>query len=355
MARAPHLGLAPLLAVWLLLFAGGPAESSTVTPDLWGVDEDDGQLFRIENYNGVPVFTDFGDLQYDTGGGVLEPVGNDIEAATLAPDGNLFMAIDDDIGSVSEPGLLRFDIDDASTSAPSVVTIVGSLGISTDNSSDNVSGLSFDPLTGGLWALLKNSSAAGSSNAVDELWFVPDPNNDPGTAVSFGALTAPGGAVLQGEDLEFDAAGRLYVVDDRSSSNLSPPADGITDSTLWEIELNRGADDEILSIDDINLLSDLSEFFGAGSTEKFEALAWDFQNDALVGSDDDNNRFALLLGAGSPLDLGAIGTGLTDVEGIDFVPLGEGPPPIPEPGTGALLGLGFALLSWRRRRGGSRW
>ena len=57
-------------------------------PDLWGVDEDDGQLFKIEDYDGTPTFTDYGPLQFDAGG-FISPIGVDIEAATLAPDGTL--------------------------------------------------------------------------------------------------------------------------------------------------------------------------------------------------------------------------------------------------------------------------
>lgn len=318
------------------------AAAAQTTPDLWGVDEDDGQLFRIRSYDGAggpAIFDDFGPLQWNDGG-LLTEIGDDIEAVTLSPDGTLFMAIDDDIGGFTLPVLLAFDIDAASMVTPNVVDLRGEIGIGFDSSGDNLSGLSIDPLTGAMWALLKDSSE------TDELWVLPDPNNAPGLATRLGDLSGAGGTVLRGEDLEFDESGRLYVVDDRSGESA-------LENVLWEIVLDRDTDDTILGISDV--VSVLTTTGLTGPDGKLEAIGWDFENDVLIGSDDDNDRFARLVGGAGPADLGSLGSfGLTDVEGIDFVPLGEAPPPIPEPGTALLLGLGLAGLATRRRADRSR-
>jgi len=96
----------------------------------------------------------------------------------------------------------------------------------------------------------------------------------------------------------------------------------------------------------------LSDVFGVEATDKFEALGWDFENNRLIGSDDDNDAFAMLLGPDSVLNLGDLGAAgrLTDVEGIDFEPGGAGPPPVPEPGIGVLLLTSLLGVWWRVAR-----
>ena len=255
------------------------------------------------------------------------------------------MAYDQDLLGFVAPVLLTFNINDASLTAPNVANVVGTIGIPFDSAGeDNVSGLSIDPLTGSLWALLKDADPFDNESEVDELWEISDPNNNPLNAVKRGDLTGAGGQVIQGEDLEFSESGVLFVSDDRSKLTASPGA-------LWEIDLMRDASNDVIQVDDVTKVLDLNGITGV--TDKFEAIGWDFENDRLVGSDDDADRFAILLGPGSVMDLGAIASGLDDVEGIDFVPEGEGPPPVvPEPAS--LLLVFSALLSLAARKGTSR-
>ena len=86
-----------------------------------------------------------------------------------------------------------------------------------------------------------------------------------------------------------------------------------------------------------------------GGSVKYEGLGWDFENDRLIGAEDHNELFThLTLQNNSNVVYGDL-PGLTDVEGIDFVPTGGGEPPIAEPAGLGLVGL--ALLGLRKRRG----
>ena len=326
-----------LLSCGLIQFGILLAPNAAATPILFGVDEDDSQIFAIENYDSAsPSFIDFGRLQFN---GVDIP--NDIEAMTLAPNGTMFLAIDDPLGGFEEDVLLRYDTANLNFANPGAsnlnVTAIGTIG--TAKSTDNVSGLSIDPLTGDLFAL----SREGGTGTVDRLFRLADPNNNPGNATLIGELDDGVQAALNGEDLEFDEDGRLYVADDRGQE------------PLFEIVLERDpVDDSIIDILSIDLIAELQSIFD--QEVKFEALGWDFENDRLIGSTDRGDFFATLLPTAEAENLGQLGGSgfLTDVEGIDFVPLGEAPPPpvneVPAPSTILLASLGAVALITRRRR-----
>ena len=297
------------------------AQAQSLAPTLWGVDEDDGQLFSIGDYNDAAnTFTDFGKLKWNNNGTLLN-IGSDIEAFTLDADGTAFLALDRGLGEFEGQHvntLLSFNILDAEVDN-TVVDILGVIGNVSlyDDGGDNISGLSIDPTTGSLFALLKNDAPDQNSRKIVDLLFEID-KADGSLIGSTNQIQGSGEVANKAEDMEFDTNGNLYVTDNG-------------DDELYLVDPETG---EIIDVVDENQHDGLD----VGDSVKFEALGWDFQNDQLIGSDDKNNVFAALTTQnGENSSLGKI-NGLTDVEGIDFVPTADGQPTsVPEPAS--LLGL----------------
>ncbi|MGB0712462.1 MAG: hypothetical protein ACPGUC_02770 [Gammaproteobacteria bacterium] len=304
--------------------------SVSALPTLWGVDEDDGELFRIDDYtNPAGTLTSYGQFKWNNNGNI-QSVGNDIEAFTIRSDGMAYMILDDDLGGENEPVLLRFDMNTASTTQDNVVDVVGNININFDTSDDDLTGIDFDPSTGEMYVLFEDYNHKGK-NRKDRLLRVDATTGNvlDNDRISDGFTNKGKESVKLGEDMVFHENGSLLVVDQE--------------------------DDDVYYMDPANAeltgLYDGDSDGGLPGNTYFEALAWDSENDQLVAFSDNGNFFALITsGNGSNSSYGGA-PGLTDVEGLAFWnSSGGGGGGIPVPGTALLLGLGF-LAGMRKRRG----
>ena len=295
------------------------AQTSSITPRLWGIDEDDGQLFSFEEYTTLSGFKNYGQLKWNDNGSI-STIGSNIEAMTLDVDGTMYIALDrilgvDDNGGTYCATLMSFNIQDAllEGSGNNVVEMLGAIQIPCDSGEDNVSGLSIDPLTGDLIALLKDYNN-GDNEVHDKLYRISkidgsvvdlDSNGDP---EPIGTIQGLGEQSRSAEDIEHAPDGTLYVTDN-------------DDDETYKVDPSTGAIIEVIDQSQENGLAGVSSV-------KFEALGWDFGNNRLVGNDDDHEIIAQLsLQEGNNLSYGDTNSlSLTDVEGIDFVPTPDGEP-----------------------------
>ncbi|MDP6544321.1 MAG: PEP-CTERM sorting domain-containing protein [Phycisphaerae bacterium] len=308
--------LRTVLALICALAVAIPAVTASADMRLWGVDENDGELFSLDSYSTLSGFTSYGRLKY-LYDGKLRDVGPHIEAVGLDSDGVAYMASNHDLRrtGIDEPVLMKFDTNTASTTGPNVVTVIGQMGVRFDSSSDNITGLSFSPGAGVLYALLRDNH----DSTTDRL-FTINPNT--GVVITdIGTISGLGEEVESGEDMAFDDWGNLYVTDN-------------DDDHLYRVDPATAA---ILEVVDNNM----------GRSVKFEALAWDHEAGRMVAFNDYNDKFALVtLEDGNNTFLGRI-SGLGDVEGMDFV---ASDVVVPEPTTAVLLAFGAAGVLARRRR-----
>ncbi len=293
------------------------AQAQSNTPRMWGIDEDDGQLFSFEDYTVINQgasasgFKNYGQLKWDDNG-TIRTIGSDIEAMTLDVDGTMYMALDrilgvDDNNNTYCATLMSFKIQNAQLSGTgnNVVKVLGAIQIECGSPHDNVSGLSINPITGDLVALLKDYSN-GSNQVADKLYIINKSNGALVQQIGTGIIGL-GEESSRAEDIEHAPDGTLFVTDE-------------DDDETYKVNSTTGVIIEVIDqSQDGNL--------GVGSV-KFEALGWDFGNNRLVGNDDNNEVIAhLTLQEGSNQNYGDTGAlNLTDVEGIDFVPTSDGEP-----------------------------
>ena len=286
-------------------------QAQSTTPRMWGIDEDDGQLFSFEDYTTLTGFNNYGELKWDDNG-TIRTVGSDIEAMTLDEDGTIYMALDrildvDDNNGTYCATLMSFNIQNAvlAGSGNNVVEILGAIQIPCNSNKDNVSGLSIDPLTGNLVALLKDYNN-GNNTVHDKLYKIS--KTDGSLVELIGSINGLGEQSRKAEDIEHAPDGRLFVTDN-------------DDDETYEVNPSTG---EIITVTDQSQESGLAGV----SSVKFEALGWDFGNNRLVANDDNNEVIAqLTLQEGNNYSYGDTnGLSLTDVEGIDFVPTPDGEP-----------------------------
>jgi hypothetical protein len=279
---------------------------------LWGVDEDDDELFSIVDYTKIASgpaaagLVSYGRLMYvKDGSGTLAPIGDNIQSFAIDSNGDAYMALDDPLdrsGSLSDlaaPVLVKFNVSNATTSGPNVVTVIGSIpiaGFAAGGRADNISGLAFQPGTGALYALYRINNAGRDP---DRLLIISKTNASVISDLGQIQNTSLSRICDECEEIEFDHFGNLYASDDQ-------------DDDLYKVNPSNAQ---------IIANSDKNERGGTGlHSVKIEALAWDRLAGKFVSFDDDNNEFiSLTLGNGSNPLLGSL-SGLTDVEGLDFYP-----------------------------------
>ena len=266
----------------------GMESDSGGDPDttLWGVDEDDGELFKVRDYFWPALTaTRYGRLKYRNGDRIRD-IGNDIEGFTLDCDGTAYMVCNDDVGSYDDPVLLKFNVHDARRNANNIVTIVGEI-----NWSGDITGLAIDPTTNKLYGL----GQRGGSSTTDHLIQIDKSNGS--VVLDVGKMEGLGKDVDDGEDLEFDHQGNLYVVDDDHDR-------------LYKVDRDTAAITEVVD----------SRLCYSG---KYEALAWEPSSGRLLGSHTSTRLlFRITFRNGHNVPYGSFGLAcLTDVEGMGFIPV----------------------------------
>ena len=327
------LFLGPLL----LLMAG----TALAVPTMWGTDEDTGHLVKIENYDSTPFVTDYGRLSINDGGTIRpfpdtrDAASNefsDIESFTLNDHGIAFMVGNSTVafdggGTFSGPHLYSLRIFNANGTeavladdgaASGGYNAVESIGAISGNDDNPINGIDFDPISGFLFGVVENSNR-------DDLVVI-----DPVTAAVTEIKTSMDGT-NDIEDIQFDKQGNLYLIDDDGGESTE-------EDILHLAVLDRsGATPVLQSIQVVN---------NTGDDHRIESLAWDFQNNKLIGfSDESNSLFQLNTASDGFTDLG--GVEFNDIEGIDFVPTPTGLP-VPEPASLLLAAVSLGGLFFLR-------
>ncbi len=203
-------------------------EGDVVLPSgtLWGVNEDEGSLFVIED------LATRQDTTYSRGpilwsdGRRIQPLGEGIDAFTFDGPGSGFVVCNESVGSWRRPVLLKLSL---SADKADVAEPIGSLGNVAE-----VTGLAVDPSTGELHGLAED----GNVFIIDRE--TADTSNKR-RIVMDNAERMP-----NWEAIAFDKSGQLFALDDGEpkrfvSLDLSDSSK-ITMSKIWE--MGHGADEE---------------------------------------------------------------------------------------------------------------
>jgi len=264
--------------------SGGEMTYSDKT--LWGVDNDDGMLFSIDDYtSNNPTVTRYGRLKYMWHGSPRY-VGDDIEAFTIDRDGYAYIVSNDPVGSHCSPVLLKFNLDNASTTANNMVEVVGRINWNSD-----VTGMDLDPTTGTLYAMGYAGSSCG-----DRLLIL---NKSTGRITqNVGEMRSGGTRVKWGNGLAFNEDGELFVHDEYYDR-------------MYRINKSTGT---IVATVDSNMTH----------SGYFEDITWDPINDRMLGSNTGRHElFEITFRNGHNVfwfDFDSRGLSLDDVEGMGFRP-----------------------------------
>lgn len=283
-------------ALWLLfLFIGTwafvtTAQAQTV-PQLWVVNEDNGALYSIANYEACGASTDaglvaYGRLTYHDGRRVRK-IGTEVESLAMDPTGVLYMYVNKNMAGFSGPVLVSLDTKKVLRDGITQVDIKGGAR----KSPRKFNGAAFHPQTGDLYVVWDRSG-------VDELLIV---SKEDGRIIrTIGRIQGQGNDAQDSEDMAFASDGTLYISDNK-------------DDHLYRVDPATAAIEEVL---------DTEQRGGLGLKKvKVEGLTWDPINNRLIASDDDNNGFfnhTLENGNNEGYCFGS--KILKDIEGIGIVP-----------------------------------
>jgi uncharacterized repeat protein (TIGR01451 family) len=161
--------------VWLYKATGIAGDVGLPEPDpvptLWGVDEQQNAIFSVDDYHKIGSgaatagLTIYGPLRYTNLDGLVQDVGKHIGSFSIDSDNVAYMAYNKNLDPggglplLKAPVLMKFDLDNVQPVGDNTVKVIGSIPIpgfdiraSVD---DNISGMSFDPTTGKLYALYR--------------------------------------------------------------------------------------------------------------------------------------------------------------------------------------------------------
>ena len=208
---------------------------------LWGIDAKDDQLFCFtDTSDPIDSFIDFGSLHYRSGE-VVTQMGKgknkaDIKAFAVSSDGIAYMVADKGVGKYEDNGLLMsIDLNNVTVGDKNIVNISGAIDVEYGSKGKgkgkgnvaSVTGLAFSP-DGELMMLLQSEKAASKLYTIDT--FVgADGAVD---ASLIGSIEGLKKQAFAAEDITFDAAGNMYVVDDK---------DKRSNGTLYKVNGRTGA------------------------------------------------------------------------------------------------------------------
>jgi parallel beta-helix repeat protein len=267
-----------------------------VVPKLWGIDEDDAQLFAFTNYNSTATFINYGALKWKNAGVNTDfsPSSN-LSSLAITRHGRAYITSDTSLGASTAPVLLAFDLVNASTTQPNVVSIVGSIPTSVE-----IRGLAIDPTNEDVYALRSDG------------WLFVISTTNASIVRTVGLITGLGATVTIGEDIVFDPFGNLYVIDD-------------SDDQFYRVNKANGAI--------LNLVP-------GGSLGTLQGMAWDAANSRLLISETDSdfimNIASNLSSVSYMVNLASLG--LTDIEALSFVP---------SEGRKGIWPAGVRVLNWK--------
>jgi hypothetical protein len=263
------------------IYAAGLKGSITagVTPKLWGIDEDDSNLFSFTNYNTPSTtITTYGRLKWNNGGTITD-FGDSYNISSIAINryGRAYLTCDTTFGSHTAPTLMFFDLSSASTTQPNVVSIIGQVPTTIE-----LHGLAIDPTTDELYCLRSDG------------WLFVLNTTNASIVRTVGQVTGLGDVCTTGEDLCFDGYGNLWVMDD--------------------------ADDEFYLVNKSNAA--IINVVPGGTIGTVQGIAWDIPNSRILATE---TTSSFIISAAANLQsasyITGLGTlGLTDIECIGFVP-----------------------------------